>query len=102
VHQQDLILTLAQKLKRFDSPQQLSKTISSVSDAFTLSNTITLPEALSLAWSLRDIDLDTIQRLEIPVYLTRSPTDQSILVAEMTPREVIEAHYGGALPTEES
>lgn len=101
-HQQELILTLVSKLKSFDSPQQLSNVVTSVSDAFTLSNTITLPEALSLAWSFRDVDLDTIQRLEIPVHLTRSPTEQSILVADLTPREVIEAHYGGSLPVEGS
>ncbi|MCB1246334.1 MAG: hypothetical protein KDB69_03625, partial [Acidimicrobiia bacterium] len=60
-----------------------------------------LTDALGLAWSLRDIDLDTIQRLEIPVRLTRSPTDQSIVVAEQSPKDVIAEHYRGSLPNED-
>ncbi len=100
-HQQEVILKLIAKLKRFESPQQLASVVESVSNAFTLSDTLSLQEALGLAWSFRDTNLDSIQRLEIPVYLTRSPSNQSIVKAEMSPREVIEAHYGGALPSED-
>lgn len=96
-HQQDVILKLFQKLKRFDSPRQLANTINQLTDAFTLSDTIGATEAVALAWSLRDIELATIKRLEIPVRLTRSPTDQSILVATTSPRDVIEAEYSTEL-----
>jgi LCP family protein required for cell wall assembly len=96
-HQQDVILKLFQKLKRFDSPRQLANTINQLTDAFTRSDTIGATEAGALAWSLRDIELATIKRLEIPVRLTRSPTDQSILVATTSPRDVIEAEYSTEL-----
>ena len=96
-HQQDVILKLFQKLKRYDSPRQLTNTITELADAFTLSDTIGLSEAVALAWSMSDINLDTIKRLEIPVRLTRSPTDQSILKATTSPREVIEAEYSTEL-----
>jgi hypothetical protein len=62
-----------------------------------LSDTIGLSEAVALAWSMRDIDLDSIKRLEIPVRLTRSPTNQSILIATTSPRDVIEAEYSTEL-----
>ena len=96
-HQQDVILKLFQKLKRYDSPRQLTNTIYQLADAFTLSDTIGLSEAVALAWSMRDIDLDSIKRLEIPVRLTRSPTNQSILIATTSPRDVIEAEYSTEL-----
>lgn len=92
-HQQDVILKLFQKVKRYESPRQLTNTLNQLADAFTLSDTIGLSEAVAIAWSMRDIDLDTIKRLEIPVRLSRSPTDQSILVATTSPRDVIEAEY---------
>lgn len=100
-HQQDVILKLFSKLKRYDSPRQLSNTITELADAFTLSDTIGLTEAVALAWSLRDIELDTIKRLEIPVRLSRSPSNQSILVATTPPRDIIEAEYSTELAQDE-
>jgi LCP family protein required for cell wall assembly len=99
--QQDVLFAMATKLKAFDSPQQLTQTISSVADTFTLSDTLDLPHAVSLAWLLRGLDLEDINRLVIPVRLTRSPNDQSILKANVTIKEVIAAVYGDALPLED-
>ncbi len=101
-HQQDVILQLFQKMKKYESPRQLSTVASELTQMFTLSDTISFSEAISLAWSARDIDLDSIQRLEIPVRLTRSDAGQSILVATKTPREVIESHYATELALEGS
>jgi LCP family protein required for cell wall assembly len=99
-HQQDVIFQLAKKLKNFESPQQLTKVVASVSDAFTLSDTLSLTDAISLAWSLRGIDIENINRLVIPVRLSRSPTNQSILVETSTVKEVIADAYGDSLPSE--
>ena len=99
-HQQDVIVNLAKKLKDFESPQQLTQIVASVADAFILSETLSLTDAISLAWSLRDIDIDTINRLEIPVELGRSPSNQSILRATKDVKEVIADAYGSSLPPE--
>jgi len=80
-HQQDVILELAKKLKAFQSPAELTRTVASLSDAFTLDDQLDLPAAISLAWQMRDVDLDTIHRLQVPVRLTRNKKGQSILVA---------------------
>jgi LCP family protein required for cell wall assembly len=98
--QQDVIFELAGKIKSFESPQQLTKTIASVAGAFTLSDTLSLADAISLAWSLRGIEVEEINRLVIPVRLTRSPTNQSILVSTLTIKEVIAEMYGDTLPAE--
>ncbi len=100
VRQQDVLFAMATKLKAFDSPQQLTQTVSSVADTFILSDTLDLPRAVSLAWLIRSLDLEDINRLVIPVRLTRSPNDQSILKANVTIKEVIAAVYGDTLPLE--
>jgi len=97
-HQQDVIVALAGQLKEFESPQQLTQIVASVADAFTLSDTLSLTDAISLAWSLRGIDIATINRLEIPVELGRSPSNQSILRATADIKDVIVEVYGNSLP----
>jgi len=101
-HQQDVIIELFKELKTFDSPTQLTAQAASLADAFILDDTLSLAGAVSLAWGLRDVDLDDINRLEIPVRLTRSKTGQSILVATAPFDEVLIEAYGGSLPTEGS
>jgi hypothetical protein len=50
---------------------------------------------------MRDMDLEDINRLEIPVRLARSKSGQSILVATMPFDEFLISVYGGNLPTED-
>ncbi len=97
-HQQDVIIELFGKLKSFDSPAQLMESAASLADTFVLSDTLSLPDAVNLAWSIRGIDVATINRIEIPVRLTRSKTGQSILVATAPFDEVLAEVYGGTLP----
>ncbi|MCL1597640.1 MAG: LCP family protein, partial [Actinomycetia bacterium] len=99
-HQQDVIIELFKKLKNFDSPAQLTASVASLADTFVLSDTLGLAGAVNLAWSIRGIDIDTINRIEIPVRLTRSSTGQSILVATAPFDEVLIEEYGGGLPGE--
>jgi LCP family protein required for cell wall assembly len=99
-HQQDVIIELFKELKSFDSPSQLTAQVAGLADAFILDNTLSLTDAVGLAWTMRDIDLVDINRLEIPVRLTRSSTGQSIVVATVPFDEVLASIYRGNLPTE--
>lgn len=99
-HQQELVLQLIKKLKTFSSPQQLTEVVSAIADTFILSDTLSLTDAISLAWSARDIDVESINLLEIPVRLSRSPSNQSILVETVSPKDVIANEYGNTLPME--
>ena len=101
-HQQDVIVTLASKLRTFESPSDLSAKIEELSNAFVVDNGLGISEALSLAWSLRDIDVTTIQRLSIPVKLGRTTTGQSILRATVPFDEVLAESYPSLLEDPES
>jgi len=65
--QQDVILAMFAKLKRFDSPSQLSAIVESLTNEFTLDDQLGVGDAISLAWSLRSLDPDSITRISIPV-----------------------------------
>ena len=101
-HQQDVILQLFQKLKEFDSPSDLTASVASLADTFILDDQLGLTDAVNLAWSIRGIELESVNRLEIPVRLTRSSKGQSILVATASFDEVLIEQYGGSLPTEDA
>jgi LCP family protein required for cell wall assembly len=99
-HQQDVIIELFKELKSFNSPSQLTAQVAGLADAFVLDDTLSLADAVGLAWTMRDIDLLDINRLEIPVRLTRSSTGQSIVVATVPFDELLASIYRGNLPTE--
>ncbi len=90
-------MKLASKLRTFDSPSDLSDKIEELSNAFTVDEGLGLSDALSLGWSLRDIDVTTIQRLVIPVKLGRTTAGQSILRATVPFDEVLNEFYPSLL-----
>ncbi|MEN8041385.1 MAG: LCP family protein [Actinomycetota bacterium] len=101
-HQQDVILELFKDLKTFDSPTDLTSKVAGLADSFTLDSTLSITSAVGLAWSMREINLEDINRIAIPVRLTRSQSGQSIVVATASFDEVLADFYGGSLPTEDS
>ncbi len=92
-HQQDVLLLLAEKLRTFESPTDLSNKINELSDAFIVDDGLGLADTLSLAWSLRGTDVSTIQRLTVPVKLGRTTKGQSILRATRPFDEVLAEFY---------
>jgi LCP family protein required for cell wall assembly len=100
-HQQDVLLQLFTRMKEFGSPKELTTKVRSLADTFILDDGLTVTKAVNLAWGLRSLDIETIKRLEIPVRLTRSKTNQSILVATASFDDVLEEAYGEDLPTED-
>jgi LCP family protein required for cell wall assembly len=101
-HQQDVIIELFKELKQFDSPTGLTASVSSLADTFVLDDQLGLAEAVDLAWRMRSIDLEDINRLEVPVRLARSKNGQSILIATESFDRVLIAKYGGQLPQEDT
>jgi LCP family protein required for cell wall assembly len=92
-HQQDVLIQLATKLRTFESPTDLSNKIEELSNAFVVDDGLSLSDTLSLAWSLRDVDVTTIERLVVPVKLGRTNSGQSILRATKPFDEVLEEFY---------
>ncbi|MCL1692863.1 MAG: hypothetical protein M3096_04190, partial [Actinomycetia bacterium] len=86
----------------FESPSDLSAKIDELSNAFIVDDGLGISDALSLGWSLRDIDVTTIQRLVVPVKLSRTTTGQSILRATVPFDEVLSEFYPSLLADPES
>ncbi len=101
-HQQDVIVKLASKLRAFESPSDLSAKIEELLNAFTVDEGLGISDALSLAWSLRGIDVTTIQRLVVPVKLAKTTAGQSILRATAPFDEVLAESYPSLLADSES
>jgi LCP family protein required for cell wall assembly len=78
--QQDVILAMLAKLKSFDSPSQLSAIVESLTNEFTLDDQLGVADAISLAWSLRTLDIGEITRISIPVRDFRTEDDALVLV----------------------
>jgi anionic cell wall polymer biosynthesis LytR-Cps2A-Psr (LCP) family protein len=100
-HQQDVLIQLAKKLRTFKSPTDLSNKIKELSNAFVVDDGLGLGDTLSLAWALRDIDVESIQRLVVPVKLGRTTSGQSILRATKPFDEVLAEFYPELLAEEE-
>lgn len=99
-HQQDVLIQLAKKLRTFRSPTDLSNKINELSNAFVVDDGLGLADTLSLAWRLRDIDVESIQRLVVPVKLGRTTSGQSILRATEPFDEVLSEFYPTLLAEE--
>ncbi|GMQ94857.1 MAG: hypothetical protein BMS9Abin12_2368 [Acidimicrobiia bacterium] len=101
-NQQDVIIQLFQKLKEFDSPTDLTASVASLADTFILDDQLGLADVVNLAWDIRGIDLETVNRLRIPAKLGRSNKGQSILIATASFDQVLADAYGGSLPSEDA
>ncbi len=78
--QQDVLLQMLSKMSEFSSPADFTKTVRSLTNAFTLDDQLGIADAISLAWDLRDIDPSSFVSLHIPVENQRTPGGASILV----------------------
>lgn len=96
-HQQDVLIQLLGKLKTFDSPGDLANKVEEVSQAFTLDDGLGLSDAIALAWSLRGLDPQDVNRLEIPVTYATTQQGQSVLRATTPFDELLAEYYPGLL-----
>jgi LCP family protein required for cell wall assembly len=94
-HQQDVLLQLLAKLKTFDSPADLARKVEELSQAFTLDDGLGISDAIALAWSLRNLDLDKVNRLEVPVTYATTQQGQVVLRATKPFDEVLAESYPG-------
>jgi len=92
-HQQDVIIELFKKLKAFESPSDLTGKISGLAGAFTLDDRLSLADAIALGWQMRDVSLDSINRLEIDVKLARTKEGRSVLIPTIAFVEILADEY---------
>ena len=93
--QQDVLLQMFAKLSEFSSPADLTRTVRSLTNAFTLDNKLGITDAISLAWDLRDLDPTTFTSLSIPVEGQTTSGGAAILVPLVPFDQVLADVIGG-------
>lgn len=79
-HQQELLIQMIGKLQGFGSVGDLTDTVRSLANTFTIDEGLGLTDAVSLAWDLRGIDASDILRLSIPVRHYTTSTGAQVLL----------------------
>jgi LCP family protein required for cell wall assembly len=80
--QQQLILSMMQKINNFDSFSSFLNFVNALEDAFTIDNNISIIEASSLLWDFRGIDFDNINKLTVPTYNFRTSNGAEVLILD--------------------
>lgn len=88
-HQLDLILEMFGALKKLNTPADLAGILRSLASAFTLDDQLGVTDVISLAWDLRDLDPDSVTRIEIPVKNFTTPEGAKVLVPTVSFDELI-------------
>lgn len=91
--QQEMILAMIEKARSFGSPNDLTAKVASLTDFFTFDDQLGLSQAISIAWGLRDVQLEKVYRLEIPVKNHRTNQGAAVLIPVTSFNELIEEFY---------
>ena len=94
--QQELLLEALSRLKRFGSIGEFSNLVESLANAFSIDAGLSLREAIGIAWDLRRLDVDAIQRPTIPVADYQTEAGAQVLRPTATFAQVLESAYPGA------
>ncbi len=97
--QQEVILAMIEKARTFASPSDLTTKVASLTDFFTFDDQLGLPEAISIAWGLREVSLDRVYRIEIPVKNHRTKDGAAVLIPTESFDVLLEAIYPKLSPT---
>jgi LCP family protein required for cell wall assembly len=94
--QQDVLLEGFGFLGHFGDIRALTSVVSYLADAFVIDDGISLHDAISLAWSLRNLDLENVTRPVIPTEYGSTPEGASVLRPTESFEETIRAVYPDA------
>jgi LCP family protein required for cell wall assembly len=97
--QQEVILAMVEKARSFASPNDLTAKVASLTDFFTFDDQLGLPEAISIAWGLREVSLDGVHRIEIPVKNHRTSDGAAVLIPTESFDVLLEAVFPDLSPT---
>jgi LCP family protein required for cell wall assembly len=95
-HQQDLILSMVRKVRTFDSVSELASKFRSLTNFFTFDDQLGFTEAVALAWSLRDIDINSVVRIKIPVSYHTTNKGAAVLLPKVSFDVLLEEYYPSA------
>jgi LCP family protein required for cell wall assembly len=100
--QQEVILQVFAELSRLDSFEDLTRTVAGLTGAFSIDEGLGMGDALSLMWNLRGIDVDELERLEIPVADELTSAGEMVLVPVLPFDQVLSEAFPDLAPTRTS
>ena len=100
--QQEVILQVFAELSRLDSFEDLTRTVAGLTGAFSIDEGLGMGDALSLMWNLRGIDVDQLERLEIPVADELTSAGEMVLVPVLPFDQVLSEAFPDLAPTRTS
>ena len=100
--QQDVIIQVFAELTQLDSFEDLTRTVAGLTDAFTIDDDLGMGDALGLLWGMRGIDLDDLERIEIPVADELTANDGMVLVPVVPFDQVLAEVFPDLAPTRTS
>ena len=80
--QQQLILSLIEKINNFESFNSFLDFVNALENAFTIDQNISIVEATNLLWNFRDLDLENVNRLTVPTYNYTTQNGAQVLILD--------------------
>ncbi len=88
---QELILEALRRLKNLNSLGELTGLIEDLAGMFAIDETLSLGEAINLAWDMRSLDPSSVLRPTIPVAFYTTESGAIVLIGLATFQEVLES-----------
>ena len=95
--QQDLLIEALRRLKSFGSLTEFGALVEDLAGTFTIDEGLSLGNAISLAWGMRDIEVSSIRRPTIPVADYVTSGGAYVLLPQASFSEVLESAGAGSL-----
>lgn len=92
-HQQDVLIKLLGKVRQFGSLAALGELADELADYVRLDESFSIGDAVSLAWSYRDIDPSSLQRVSLTYENYRTPAGAAVLLPTMPFFDALSAVY---------
>ncbi len=89
--QREFMISMIGRLSDFSSPQDIASVAHSVAPYVTVDSSLTLVDAIGLAWTMRALGDDSIQVLEVPVVDAVTDFGAAVLVATVDITDVVDA-----------
>ena len=80
--QQQLILSLIDKINNFESFNSFLDFVNALENAFTIDQNISIVEATNLLWNFRDLDLENVNKLTVPTYNYTTQNGAQVLILD--------------------
>ncbi len=80
--QQQLILSLIEKINNFESFNSFLDFVNALENAFTIDQNISIIEATNLLWNFRDLNLENVNRLTVPTYNYKTQNGAQVLILD--------------------